>query len=459
MKIKPIILSGGSGTRLWPLSRENKPKQFFDIFNQKTNLFEETLNRINNSNFTKPIIISNKNQRFNVLKSIINCNAKYDRLLLEDTPKNTAPAFAASTFYCKDEEILCFLPSDHYIKNNKKFIQGLLKAYKIALSNKLVILCLNSKEPNINYGYIKYKKNYIFKDSFEVDSFTEKPKKAKAIRLHILGALWNSGIVIVRNSYLKSLFNQFNKNLYTLVRKSYLHSRKEMEFIFLDKKGWDQIPSISFDYAILEKEFKKIVVQLDITWSDLGTFESIYKIKKSIGNIESINTENCFSFYNHKILITNDVKDLNIINTRYITLVSKKGNANAIKELVKKIHKKKNKEILNESEENRPWGSFINLDQGNGYKVKKLHILPGHKISLQKHYKRSEHWIVIKGTAFITKGKKQFKLNANQSTFITKGEVHRIENKSKKDLIIIEVQTGEYLEEDDIKRFEDIYKR
>ena len=459
MKIKPIILSGGSGTRLWPLSTESKPKQFSDIFNNKTNLFEETLNRINNPSFVKPIIISNKNQRFNILKSIKNCNAKYDKLLLEESPKNTAPAFAASTFFCKDEEILCFLPSDHHIENNKKFIKALLKAYKIALNNKLVILGLKSKEPNVNYGYIKYKKNYIYKDSFEVGSFIEKPIRTKALKLYKLGALWNSGIVVVKNNYLKSLFKQFDKKLYSLVKKSFVSSYKEMEFIFLGQKGWDQLPTISFDYAILEKEFKKIVVQLDIKWSDLGTFESIYKIKKTIGNVKTINTKNCFTFSNHKVLITNDVKDLNIINTRDITLVSKKGDANAIKQIVKKIHTKKNKEILSESEINRPWGSFINLDQGNGYKVKKLHILPNQKISLQKHFKRSEHWVVIQGTALITKGKKQYKLCANQSTFIKKGEMHRIENKSKKDLIMIEVQTGDYLEEDDIKRFKDIYKR
>ena len=459
MKIKPIILSGGSGTRLWPLSTESKPKQFFDIFNKKTNLFEDTLSRINNKNFTDPIIISNKNQRFNILKSIKNCNASYDKVLLEESPRNTAAAFATSTFFCKDEEILCFLPSDHYIQNNKKFIHALLKAHKIALDNELVVLGLKSKEPNINYGYIKYKKNYKYRDSFEVTAFVEKPKKSKAISLQKLGALWNSGIVVVKNSYLKSLFNQFHKKLFTLASESYKHSYKEMEFILLGKKSWHQIPSISFDYAILEKKFKKIVVQLDIMWSDLGTFESIHKIKESIGNVENFNTQNCFTFSNHKFLITKDVKNLNIISTKDVTLVSKKGNANIIKELVKKIHTKKNKDIINEAELNRPWGSFTNLDQGEGYKVKKLHILPGQKISLQKHFKRSEHWVVIKGIANITKGKKQFKLNTNQSTFIKKGEIHRIENKSRNDLIMIEVQTGDYLEEDDIKRYKDIYNR
>ena len=457
MKIKPIILSGGSGTRLWPLSTESKPKQFFDIFNKNTSLFEETLSRINTLNFEKPIIVSNKNQRFNILKSIRKINCKYDKIILEDKSKNTAPAIAASTFFCKDKEVLCFLPSDHYIENNKNFINALLKAYKVALNDKLVILGLESTEPNINYGYIKYKNNSIYKDYFEVDSFIEKPKKSRAIMLYKNRALWNSGIVIVKNNYLKYLFNEFYKKNFSLVKNSFKDSYKNMEFIFLGKKDWNKISAISFDYAILEKKFKKMVVPLAINWDDLGTFESIYNIKESIGNVERVSTKNCFTFSNSNLLVTNDIKDLNIINTKDITLVTKKGNPNAIKEVLKKI-KLKRKNLI-ESESNRPWGSFSNLGQGEGYKVKKLHILPGQKISLQKHFKRSEHWVVIQGTAYIIKGKKQFKLNANQSTFIKKGETHRIENKSKKDLIMIEVQTGKYLEEDDIERFKDIYNR
>ena len=459
MKIKPIILSGGSGTRLWPLSTESKPKQFFDIFDKNTNLFEETLNRINNSNFKKPIIVSNKNQRFNILKSIRKNNCKYDKIVLEDNPKNTAPAIAASTFFCKDEEVLCFFPSDHYIQNNKNFINALLKAYKVAMNDKLVILGLKSTEPNINYGYIKYKNNSIYKDCFEVDSFIEKPQKSKAIKLHKNGALWNSGIVIVKNNYLKYLFNDFYKKSFSLVKNSFKNSYKNMEFIFLGQKDWNKISAISFDYAVLEKKFKKMVVPLSINWNDLGTYESIHNIKESIGHVERINTKNCFTFSNDNLLVTNDVKDLNIINTKDITLITKKGDSNAIKEVLKKIKLKRKKENFIESDSNRPWGSFSNLGQGEGYKVKKLHILPGQKISLQKHFKRSEHWVVVQGTAFIIKGKKQFKLNANQSTFIKKGETHRIENKSKKDLIMIEVQTGSYLEEDDIQRFKDIYNR
>ncbi|MAH88856.1 MAG: mannose-1-phosphate guanylyltransferase/mannose-6-phosphate isomerase [Pelagibacterales bacterium] len=459
MKIKPIILSGGSGTRLWPLSTENKPKQFFDIFDKNNNLFEETLNRITNLNFEKPIIISNKNQRFNILKSIRKNNYKYDKIILEDKPKNTAPAFAASTLFCKNEEILCFLPSDHYIQNNKKFITTLLKAYKVAMSDQLVILGLESTEPNINYGYIKYNNKSIYKDCFEVDSFIEKPERSKAIQLYKNNALWNSGIVIIKNSYLKFLFNKYFKKNFLLVKNSFDNSYKNMEFTFLGQKDWNKIPVISFDYAILEKTFKKMVIPLAINWNDLGTFESIHDIKESIGQVERINTKNCFTFSNNNLLVTNDVKDLNIINTKEITLVTKKGDSNAIKKVLKKIKLKRKKENFNQSDSNRPWGSFSNLGQGDGYKVKKLHILPGQKISLQKHFKRSEHWVVVQGTAFIIKGKKQFKLNANQSTFIKKGETHRIENKSKKDLIMIEIQTGAYLEEDDIKRFKDIYNR
>ena len=459
MKIKPIILSGGSGKRLWPLSTDNMPKQFFDIFDNKTNLFEQTLKRVCSSKFEKPIIISNKSQRFNILSSIDNTGIKYDTIVLEDTPKNTAPAFAASTFLCSDDQILCFLPSDHYIKNQKKFIKTLCDASKIASKDNLVILGIKSKGANENYGYITYNRDKPNNKLFTVNSFIEKPNKTEALKLYKKKALWNSGIVIIKNKYLKDLLNQHSKKLFNMVRNSFENSHKNMEFLYLNKKYWNKIIPISFDYAILEKKFKKIVLPLDVTWSDLGTYESIYKIKDTIGNVEKISTKNCFAFSNNKLLIIKDVEDLNIVNTKNFTLVTKKGKSKEIKKLIDKISKKRKKEFFLESDSNRPWGSFSNLGDGNGYKVKKLVVKPGQKISLQKHFKRSEHWVVVEGTATIIKGKQEFKLNVNQSTFIKKGQIHRIENKTKKDLIMIEVQIGNYLEEDDIMRYEDIYIR
>lgn len=459
MQIKPIILSGGLGQRLWPLSSENMPKQFFDIFNKNTNLFEETIKRINNIYLDSPIIISNKTQRFNILKSVNNNKFKYDKILLEDTAKNTAPAFAISTFFTKEDQILCFLPSDHYIKNDKKFLRSIKIASEIAMNNHLVVLGLKSRSANENYGYIQYSNKKNYDESFEVSSFVEKPNKSKAKKLYESNCLWNSGIVIVKNSYLKMLFTKYARDLFNKVKSSFNKSYKNMEFIFLGSTDWNKISPISFDYAILEKKFKKRVVPLEIKWSDLGTYESIYAISKSIGNVERINTQNCFTFSNHNFLVTNNVKDLNIINTKDVTLVSKKGELGDIKKILAKLKKKREKDISFDSESNRPWGSFSTLGEGQGYKVKKLVILPGQKISLQKHFKRSEHWVVIQGRANIIKGKTQFKLKANQSTFIKKGELHRIENRSKVNLIMIEVQTGQYLEEDDIKRFKDIYNR
>ena len=459
MKIKPIILSGGSGVRLWPLSRKNMPKQFVDIFNSGTNLFEQTLLRVNDKNYDKPIIISNKEQRFDVLNNVKRNKIKIDKMILEDTPKNTAPAFAIASHLCSQDDILCFLPSDHYIKKTKPFLSAIRTASKLADQGHLVILGLNSTFPNTNYGYIKYNKNDSKNNFYRVQGFVEKPKIEKAKILHRNKAFWNSGIVIIKNKFLKSLFEKYCKDLYFKCQDSFLNSYQDNEFTFLEEKSWKKISPISFDYAILERKFKKIVVPLNTDWSDLGTYESLFDVTNSIGDVIQFNTKNSFTYSNDKLLVTSNVDDLIIVNTNNATLVTKKGNSSDIREIVKKLNLKKRAESIADSFSNRPWGSFITLGTGEGYKVKKLIILPGHKISLQKHLKRSEHWVVIKGIASIIRGKEKFILKPNQSTFIKKNEVHRIENKTNKDLIMIEVQTGSYLEEDDIKRYKDQYNR
>ncbi len=459
MKIKPIILSGGSGTRLWPISRKNNPKQFIDIFKKETNLFQETLNRVKNSIFDKPIIISNKEHRFDILKNIRAHRVKYDKLILEDSPKNTAPAFAVASNFCSLDQILCFLPSDHYIKNNNTFLSTIRRASNIAEKGNLVILGVKSSGPNENYGYITYKNIGENKSFYEVNKFIEKPKRRKAEKLFKEKAFWNSGIVIVKNSTLINLFKKYAMDLYLKCQLSAENSYKDNEFFFLEKKHWTKINSCSFDYKILEKNFRKLVVPLNIFWNDLGTYESLYESINTVGDVININTKNCFTYSNDKLLVTSGLNNLIIVNTKNATLVSKKGKSSDIRSIVKKLEATDREELLSEVSSNRPWGSFTNLGTGNGYKVKKLLIAPGQKISLQKHFKRSEHWVVVKGTALITKGKKSFILKTNQSTFIKKGEIHRIENRNKSDLIMIEVQTGNYLEEDDIKRLKDIYSR
>ncbi|MBF96991.1 MAG: mannose-1-phosphate guanylyltransferase/mannose-6-phosphate isomerase, partial [Pelagibacterales bacterium] len=236
-------------------------------------------------------------------------------------------------------------------------------------------------------------------------------------------------------------------------------AKKDNEFFILDKTPLLNTKSISMDYAVLEKKFKKLVIPFNCKWSDLGTYESIYKVKKSYGNVLSVDAKNNFTYSDNKLLVVAGVKDKVIVNTKNAILVTNKESSNLLRKTMKLLIKKNKAEAIDDSVISRPWGLFENIKHEKGYKIKKLLVLPGEKISLQKHKKRSEHWVVISGTAIITKGKKKFKLKPNESTFIKKGEIHRIENNTKKNLVLVEVQTGDYLEEDDIYRFEDKYNR
>ena len=459
MKIKPVILSGGSGVRLWPLSRENQAKQFVDIFNNGSSLFLETLERVNNKNFLKPIIIANKKHRFEILKNIKKFKIKTDKIILEYSQKNTAPAAALASYFTNDNDILCILPADHHIKNTNKFHKTICEAAKIAEKGELVSIGAECFENNVNYGYIvpDYKKKN--KLGIPISHFKEKPSKNVANKLINANALWNTGIVLVKNYVLVSLFKKFANKLYEQTIKSCKKTIVDKEFMLPCSYPWTNIKSLSLDYAILEKKFPKYVVALNTKWSDLGTFESLKKIKQETGNVLAIETKNCMTYSNEKLLLTAGVKDLVIVNTKNATLVANKDSSLFLRKAVNKLIKLKKQEALSDSLESRPWGSFENIQYGKGYKVKKLLILPGEKISLQKHLKRSEHWVVVEGKAKVTKGDKVFYLLRNQSIFIDKKQIHRIENTTKKDLVIIEVQTGEYLEEDDIIRIEDKYKR
>ncbi|MEC8100056.1 MAG: mannose-1-phosphate guanylyltransferase/mannose-6-phosphate isomerase [Pseudomonadota bacterium] len=459
MKAKPVILSGGSGVRLWPISRKNLAKQFVDIFQNDGSLFLDAIKRVSGNSFYSPLIISNISQRFEILKLVKKFKLKTDKIILETLQKNTAPACCFASYFCNDEDILCIMPSDHYIENNKKFISTLEKAISLASKNFLVTIGAKAKDPNSNYGYIIPVAKTKVKSYFEIESFIEKPSENRAVELIKKNSMWNTGIIVVKNEVLKSLFKKFNKDLYiksTYVCKS---AKIEKEFHILNKSHSQKIKKISIDYAILEKSFTKLVVPYNGKWSDLGTYDSLSKVRKSYGNVLSFNSKNNFTYSDKKLLVVSDVNDQVIVNTKNAILVTKKKSSHLLRDVMKLLIKKKYVEAYEDSVVSRPWGLFENIKYEKGYKVKKLLVLPGEKISLQKHLKRSEHWVVITGIATITKGKNKFKLKANESTFIKKGEIHRIENNTKKNLVLIEVQTGNYLEEDDIYRFEDKYNR
>ncbi len=458
MKAKPVILSGGSGVRLWPISRKNLAKQFVDIFNNQGSLFLDAVKRVSGNSFYSPLIISNISQRYEILKLVKKFKLKTDKIILETLQKNTAPACVFASYFSKDEDILCIMPSDHYIENKEKFVKTIEKAIKLASKDFLVTIGAKAKEPSSNYGYIIPSKNKI-NNYYEIESFQEKPSKSVAQKLIKNNSLWNTGIIVVKNKVLIKLFKRFSKNVYTKSVAACKSAKLENEFHILDQKLLSKVSEISVDYAILEKKFTKLVVPYKGQWSDLGTYDALYKVRKSFGNILSINSNNNFTYSNEKLMVVSGIKDQVIVNTKNAILVTKKDSPNFLRDIMKLLIEKNHEEAYDDAVVSRPWGLFENIKHESGYKVKKLLVLPGEKISLQKHLKRSEHWVVISGTATITKGKNKFFLKANESTFIKKGEVHRIENNTKNNLVLIEVQTGNYLEEDDIYRFEDKYNR
>ena len=459
MKAKPVILSGGSGVRLWPISRKNLAKQFVDVFQNDSSLFLETVKRVSKSPFTDPLIISNISQRFEILKLLKKFKIKTDKIVLETLQKNTAPACAVASYYSDHEEVLCIMPSDHYIEDNKKFLITIEKAIELASKDFLVTIGAKALEPNSNYGYIIPSSKKKQKNSFEIESFVEKPSIKVAKKIIKNNGLWNTGIIVVKNKVLVNLFNRFNKDIYNKAVASCKNSKLEKEFHILDKLSLKSIKEISIDYAVLEKKFTKLVIPYTGKWTDLGTYDSLYKVKKSYGNVISVSSKNNFTYSDEKLLVLAGIEDQVVVNTKNAILVTKKDSSYLLRDIMKILIKNNNIEAFDDAIISRPWGLFENIKHEKGYKVKKLLVLPGEKISLQKHLKRSEHWVVIEGIATITKGNKKFLLKKNESTFIKKKEKHRIENNTKKNLILIEVQTGNYLEEDDIYRFEDKYNR
>ncbi len=453
-----IILCGGSGTRLWPISRKLMPKQFSKLFDENS-LFQKTVER-NQKIFKNTVIVSNEEQYF-IANDQLKEKGNSCGFLLEPVGKNTAPAIALACFALKPETIILVTPADHLIKKEKKYQKVIKKAVKEAENNFLVTFGIKPNSPHTGYGYIE-------SDEHQVKSFKEKPdlKTAKEY-LKKGNYYWNSGIFCFKAGVYLSELKKHSPKIYEASLSAYKNSIEEGndDILRIKLEDMEKIPEDSIDYAVMEKSKIVKVVPSNIGWSDVGSFDALdEEIKKDkngntkCANHISIGSKNNF-ILTDKNIATIDVKDLLIIDTFDALLISKKGSSQKVKEIVKKLNDKKSELTKLHNKVYRPWGSYTTLENSSRYKLKKIVVKPNQRLSLQKHHHRSEHWVVVSGTALVTTNDKEKIVKVNESTFIAMGNVHRLENPGKIDLILIEVQVGEYTGEDDIIRLEDDYKR
>jgi len=465
--ITPIILSGGSGTRLWPLSRSSYPKQFINLVKEKST-FQEAILRLPNKT-DNPLIICNEEHRFIVAEQLRQIESKNQGIILEPIAKNTAPAIAIAAMKLLNDHqdpILLILSADHIIENKEKFQNAIMIAQEIAESDKLVALGIKPTRAETGYGYIEVD-NVNKNQYYKINSFTEKPNQEDANDYFSSGNYyWNSGIFMFKASiYLREL-KKFEPEIYNACINSTNTLLIDSDFIRMNDNEFIKCPEMSIDYAVMEKTDDAIVVPFEGSWSDIGSWEALWNIKTkdsnnnvTDGDVILDEVSDSYVYSSNKLVSIIGLSDIIVVDTQDALLVSNKKNSQNIKNIVNVLKNNKRSEVENNRKVYRPWGYFDSIDFGKGFQVKRIFVNPGAKLSLQKHQKRSEHWVVVKGIALITCGTKNFKLSASQSTYIPRGEVHRLENCEIIPLEIIEIQTGDYLGEDDIIRLEDDYQR
>ena len=463
--IVPVILSGGVGSRLWPLSRKLYPKQFISLINE-TSAFQDSIIRLS-KNFSDPLIICNEEHRFLVAEQLRSIKSKNSGIILEPEGRNTAPAVALAALKLSndgDDPVLLVSYADHLIEDHKSFNQSIELAESLAQEGAIVTLGAKATRPETNYGYIEANKS-IKKESYKIKSFTEKPNLKKSQEyLNSGNYFWNTGILICKASvYLKEL-EKYEPKILSACRKSLNESKKDLDFIRLNNDEFCKCPDKSIDYAVMEKTQNAAVVPLESDWRDVGSWESLWEAKEkdednnvTRGDVILTSVNDSYIHSSNRMITVSGLSDVVIIDTEDALLVSDKNNS---QDLIKNIKKIKNrKEFTNNRKVFRPWGYFDSIDRGINFQVKRIFVNPRSKISLQKHKHRAEHWVVVKGLALITCGEEVFELKENQSTYIPKGQTHRLENTTDLPLEIIEIQSGQYLGEDDIVRLEDDYKR
>ena len=475
MNIVPVILLGGSGTRLWPVSRKNHPKQFLNLTGDQT-LLQATLSRLDGvENIDSSIVLCNEEHRFTTAEQLTEMNRELGDIILEPVGKNTAPAVAIGALRAlqkHDDALLLVLPADHVIKDTVAFQKAIKLAAKAATNDNLVTFGIVPTKPETGYGYVK--RGDILGDSpkandslYKVAEFVEKPDLATAVSYVESGDYyWNSGMFLFKASVFLHELEQFQPEMLACCREALDKSKHDLDFIRLDKESFMACPSDSIDYAIMEKTSNAVTVPLDAGWNDIGSWDALWEIeeKSSEGNVlrgdvMTHNSRNCLVRSENKLVTLVGVDNLVVIETKDAVLVSTKDQVQDVKSIVEQLSSKNRSEAELHREVYRPWGKYDGVDVGERFQVKRITVKPGQSTSAQMHYHRAEHWIIVSGIAEITCGEKTFLCSENQSAFIPQGSMHRIANPGKLPMEMIEVQTGSYLGEDDIVRFEDQYGR
>jgi mannose-1-phosphate guanylyltransferase/mannose-6-phosphate isomerase len=466
----PVILSGGVGSRLWPLSREHYPKQLLNLLGNNT-LLQATIERLHGlPNLAKPIVICNEVHRFLVAEQLR--AMRVQRLILEPVGRNTAPAVAVAAFQALaqigEQAILLVLPADHVLQAVDKFQQAINMAYPLAVEGNLVTFGIVPKYPETGYGYIKSLDVLIpDSDAFKVAQFVEKPDLATATAYLESGDYyWNSGMFMFGASKFLQELQKFNPDMYGACHQAYTNAIEDRDFLRLDDAAFKLSPSDSIDYAVMEKTQDAVVIPLDAGWNDVGSWSSLWDIATRdeqnnvcIGDVLTHNVQNCYLRAEYRLLAAVGLDNLVVVETADAVLVAAKNQVQDIKYIVNLLKQQQRTEVNLHRKVHRPWGCYENIDLAARFQVKRITVNPGASMSLQLHYHRSEHWVVVRGTAKVICGDKEFIVSENQSTYIPLGTKHRLENPGRLPLEIIEIQSGSYLGEDDIIRFDDDYGR
>lgn len=465
--MKPVILAGGSGSRLWPKSRAALPKQFLSLTSEQT-MLQETVSRLKGTDAESPIIICNDAHRFLVAEQLRVQGTQHDGILLEPVGRNTAPAIALAALHATkngDDPILLVLAADHLIKDNVSFHQAIAKAESLAREGALVTFGIVPDQPHTGYGYIKAGEAKTH--GFEVSEFVEKPDLSTAESYVASGKyFWNSGMFMFKASrYLEEL-EKYQPDILNVCKQAIETESNDLEFIRVDADIFASCPDDSIDYAVMEHTKSAAMVPLDAGWSDVGSWSSLWETseKDNRGNVvvgdailEGVN--NSYINAEQRLISVIGLDDVVVVETKDAIMVAHKDKVQNIKNVVNRLKKEHRPEFEFHREVFRPWGSYDGIDAGNRFQVKRIKVKPGEKLSVQMHHHRAEHWIVVAGTANVTIGEETILLTENESTYIPIGEIHALENPGKIMLELIEVQSGTYLGEDDIVRFSDRYGR